>query len=92
MRYKIQISMEDCDIPRETACVLIKPVLPLCDVNSQINKDFRKYDIADGKAAEYREDYGWGIRGFVEYLNYLHKDWEIKLDFTPDAEIRLVGH
>ena len=92
MKYKIQISMEDTDIPRETVCIFIGTNTPFCNVVAQIKKDFQKYDTAVGEALKYRENYGWGIEGFVNYLNYLHRDWDISLDTPCNTEILLIGN
>ena len=93
MKYKIYLSMEDCDIPLETVCLQIEADITLKNLTEKINEDFSKYDTADGIAEKYREDYGWGAEGFLMYLSSQHSDWKITTyNFPFDASIKLVGY
>lgn len=93
MKYKIQLSTQDQDIPKEISCLYIEADIPLKDIVEHIENDFLKFDVAEGIAEKFREEYGWGTEGFLAYLSFQHTDWKIMtVYFSPDATIDLVGH
>ena len=88
--HRIAISMEDTDIERETTTLVITTKDTLSEVCSKLRESFDLYDRVEGIALDYREDYGWGVYGFVEYLRHMHKDWWIDEEL-PDATLELIG-
>jgi hypothetical protein len=88
--HRIAISMEDTDIERETTILLISTTESLTDVCEQLQIAFNEYDRAEGIALKYREAYGWGILGFVEYLNRIYGYWRIEEEI-PDETLEFIG-
>jgi hypothetical protein len=88
--HRIAFSMEDTDIEREATTLLITTTDDLHTVCEKMRESFNLYDRAEGIALDYREDYGWGIDGFVAYLTEQHDEWQIFED-TPDATLEFIG-
>ena len=90
-KHRIAISMEDTDIEREMTTLIITTKDSLAKVSEKLNTAFDKYDVAEGIALDYREGYGWGTEGFIEYLKHRYKkSWTISEE-VPDAEFNFVG-
>lgn len=88
--HRIAVSMEDADIERETTTLIITTKDSLATVSEKLNTAFRKFDCAEGIALKYREGYGWGTDGFIEYLNRIYGDWAIEEEL-PDATLEFIG-
>ena len=89
-KHRIAISMEDSDIERTSTTLIITTEDNLATVSDKLNTAFRDYDYAEGIALEYREAYGWGTDGFIEYLNRIYGDWTIEEEI-PDATLEFIG-
>ena len=89
-KHRIAISMEDSDIEREVTTLVITTKDTLSAVCLKLRESFNLYDRAEGVALDYREDYGWGTYGFVEYLSHMHEDWWIDKEL-PDATLEFIG-
>lgn len=88
--HKIAFSMEDTDIEREATTLLITTTDSLETVCEKMRVSFTLYDRAEGVALKYREAYGWGTDGFIEYLNRIYGDWAIEEEI-PDATLEFIG-
>lgn len=83
--------MEDTDIPSDTCVIKITTKDSLNVVESKIHTSFELYDTATGIALDYRESYGWGTEGFVEFLKHRYrKSWTVAL-VNSDLDIFLEG-
>ena len=88
--HRIAFSMEDADIEREATMLLIATTDSLEAVCEKMRESFNSYDRAEGVALDYREDYGWGIDGFVAYLTEQHDEWQIFVE-NPDVVLEFIG-
>jgi hypothetical protein len=88
--HKIAISMEDTDIEKETTTLLISTNDNLAKVCEELKTAFNKYDRAEGVALDYREEYGWGIYGFICYIDDQYDEWDISTD-NPDITLEFIG-
>lgn len=88
-KHRIAISMEDTDIEREMAILIITTNDNSSIILEKLKTAFENFDRAEGIAEEYRQD-GWGISSFIAYLNHIYEDWQVEEDI-PDMTLKFVG-
>lgn len=88
--HRINITMEDDDIPASNMNIRVLTERPLSDVLSSVNIAFTDYDRNVTDAEPFREEFGWGLESFIKYLRTRYPDWTIVPEIV-DAEITLVG-
>ena len=88
--HRVIVSLEDDEIERTTATLLITTKDSLATVSKKLNTAFEKFDSFDGSASEHYE-HGWGVDSFVDYLKHRYrKGWVIE-EVIPDATFEFYG-
>lgn len=83
--------MKDIDIATESQTIIIKTKESLRKCEAKINTAFKFFDQAIGAALYYRESFGWGTEGFIEYLKHRYsRTWQID-EIVSDTYITLEG-
>ena len=88
--HRINITMEDGDIPEYNMNIRVLTECSLRNVLSSINTAFTDYDRNVADAESFREEFGWGLESFINYLRTRYPDWTIVSEIV-NAEITLVG-
>jgi hypothetical protein len=81
--------MEDTDVLTANMNIRVLTEEPLNKVVGDIEKAFKDYDANVPEAEELRQEYGWGLESFVNFLRTRYPDWTI-ISESPNASVFLV--